>query len=1400
MSSTTFTLSVSNTTPSSSVPSYLQPTDEAKLYSDYDNNYLTLTLTPSASGTLGTSHPVNIAISEALLKTGGGVSASINEHDAQVFSFKKNGNYILSLTVPSSLPFSPSQTISIQLQGLSAVTGPISNGIVMIQSIYSGTTGPLSTSPVPLSIETTPVVLSITNVAGNLPTSGFTQNSGAYIFGGFNNNALQLNLTTKGTYNIDLSKSIEVLVPQDFFTTTAGIVIGLISDFQFGDLNDVTPTTSGSYYKFVLGWKTPSLTLSSESPVEIQLYFNAAVPNGPIVGQNIIVKNLYYTKSILGRDESEELTVNPVSVSVLKATPSKTTPVDANFDLSSSTANDESIPYTDANGNPATFLPESTNNIYPSLMNDDNLVVPLANTIKAVINWENNTAASASNAGELLLWFDYGSGYNMYPNQLCTNLPTGTATFGLSVFDWPTSSVTLQVTQYSGSTVGEGTSTDISTNWSITRGASNNGAWAIAPANDSYQAPWNKAMNFTLTFDKVVSGNSLTGQAETNLYVQSSGITGLVDTVGLKSFTLIPSIPQVVSLPSSIDSDAFEIVLFGAAAVNFNWQNNDGLNNTIELSTIQPASQILGDIGSSSEQVSWSLIYQGTVTGITTNQTSTPLDVYGINSGGLYGNLQSTSIGNSGAITTPTIDSFVVLCTVMAGDTTFALLQWKVTGLGENGYCTLTGETTKLYGSLDGGLTPYTYLYDVSKADFPSSTNVFSVSIKLTATIPSTPSSPAQTTSQSKDFRIVNVTNQLNAAAGTLPTLNYDTGQPYKIFATNYGGSQDFTAYGTTTGNMPWKLAVDFPHRALLTSDAVLAFAPDIDVASTSIGVVKDAWMKLSINLGASSGGTTEYAIGSVGYGYVQMDDNYSIGAITGSNTAQLNSSPYFLDKLNAGLLSDRATHVFAAHSQNSLYGVSLKNEPATSSQTTLKGPGTTPQDYPSIRYTPIPCQTDKYILFAYTSTNNQLVLLITDYSGGNLSPDWVYYQYPLPVTGPITVQGLPKMVWDGTDLHLFYVDNTGAGMLNWYKSTPPASLSTTDLSGVSWTLVSQTSLISNDFSPVISDGTLYLAQLLNGNIATYFTDTSTIAWQNNFYGPSGPFGQVMDICYLDGTFYLPYINFDSVYIFSSQNGAEWTYFSEINSIPSSEYLLTGCCPSITTDGNLLYVSLILTTNSNFQNLSTYNSVYSSEDGVTWTHTPISLISGYSPSYPIQSRYLNEEQLKGASAAGMYGVGQFSGPNGYILKTSGAGVEILSDVGGGMTFAYFRGDYYVAYRNTSGNLSVVRNSTLTDASYSSAGIHLPSPAPYISGQPQLVVLSDKMILIYADVITKQLYYITTQDGVDWSTSPIAIDGVFATAFGAAAFEEGISIGYIYVTGNASLNIYGHVIRATDFTS
>ena len=523
-----------------------------------------------------------------------------------------------------------------------------------------------------------PVVLSVSNITpkADVP-AGFLQNTGSILYGGYTENELQLTLTTADNYKLDSSKNVSIFIPTAFLSTSSGITIS----WNGGNPVPVTPTTSGSNYEFSLTFSgSPTLSPTQSIPI-IMKGLSANV--GPLVAGQITVNNLYYEKTLLGRSIPTELDVNSVGFSVLSA--SSGAAITANYSLDSSTFNDT------AEANKYNL----NNNVYKSVMQGSTLIVPVANTVTVDIVWQNNSSVATGNDGSFLIWFDYGSGPDLTPSQLCTNLPSGKGIFGLSVFDWPNNPA-LVVKSYSGKEKpGQGGGTDISTNWAITR-QSGSGAWQLGPANNSYQAPWNQTITFQITFDRVVSGNGLAGQTQTNIYALCTGITGVADTLIIRPFTLVATTPKILNFSlSGQTSGSFAFDLFGVTKGMLSWKNQNGLDDVLFQNRNLTQKDFMGASFNINDSSTWSLYYSGTVTGIYTN-IDTIVTLNAFNPGSATSIKSSLALSPNSSYQTLKVNSLNYVSGDINNDEseTFTGYTWQVSGLANDGLCVLTIEIT----------------------------------------------------------------------------------------------------------------------------------------------------------------------------------------------------------------------------------------------------------------------------------------------------------------------------------------------------------------------------------------------------------------------------------------------------------------------------------------------------------------------------------------------------------------------------------------------------------------------------------------------------------------------------------------------------------------------------------
>ena len=264
-------------------------------------------------------------------------------------------------------------------------------------------------------------------------------------------------------------------------------------------------------------------------------------------------------------------------------------------------------------------------------------------------------------------------------------------------------------------------------------------------------------------------------------------------------------------------------------------------------------------------------------------------------------------------------------------------------------------------------------------------------------------------------------------------------------------------------------------------------------------------------------------------------------------------------------------------------------------------------------------------------------------------------------------------------------------------------------------------------------------------------TATATIPTNNS--KPSFPYLPI-DMCSLNGTIYVVYSQKDAIILQYSSDGIHWLGGEAIPGLP-------GGVPSITTDGTQLFLTVF---NSNGAN------VWYSKKGSNWQMYWTSIVVNSAQPTDIHMRYLNQDGAPGLVAT-FFNVKPYAN----LATPNDAPIQLLNNVAGGMSFVFFNGYYYLAYQNTNGSLSLVRNQTFFDTNYSNSGISLPNDI-YISGITQLAVLNEKLVIICSQAGTNQLFYCYSSDGSSWSEiQPLSLT---AKSFSASNFYNLLCISYV----------------------
>lgn len=501
------------------------------------------------------------------------------------------------------------------------------------------------------------------------------------------------------TYNL---KSCTVKIPISCFKNdTVKSVTAMWNSKIVSVSSKVDPS---NYHLYDLELSIPSgSTLSEGQPVSIELGNISVTQTAGVSG------NIYLDLTYGGRHgRISTFSCNTIKVVVLK----KSGSTNENILLSTIACNQAKQGY---------------DYIYPSIMQEENLIMPIANTLSFTFNWEGgNGAPDKSDSGKFLVSFDYGDGLNLAPNQLCSNALMDKGT-GLSVYDWPIPDP--ESTYTSGKNKGNSISWKIERNQTLK--SSNNGVWVLTPG---VNINWQEDFRVTLDFSLVASSNSSPNPLPSNVYVQSTEITGVADIISVQTFHLKTPEPLVLSFTQASKSNTsiFHYSFFGASMGLLTWKNQNGIH-PLNRNSHEPGDVIIEKaIGfpqyakgkttrfKLQDHSTWGLTYWGTAGPIDSSLENAQLDMYAVNTGSTtYAISDAKQPANSDFPNS--LQKFEIvpssvknLGQASIGGKTYTLLTWRVTGLDNSaGYCTLSNAPSiELQGSMDAGNAPYYYLYE----------------------------------------------------------------------------------------------------------------------------------------------------------------------------------------------------------------------------------------------------------------------------------------------------------------------------------------------------------------------------------------------------------------------------------------------------------------------------------------------------------------------------------------------------------------------------------------------------------------------------------------------------------------------------------------------------------------
>ena len=1027
------------------------------------------------------------------------------------------------------------------------------------------------------------------------------------------NQTITLTVSPSGAVSETLS-TIEVALPSSCLKAGTQGAITATFDGQSATVTSTTTPNSNNDYVLTLTVSGGVTLPTSEFDIilsNVSTSTSTEAPNGNI---SLI---LSYDELEHGQHIPEQISANTINLTILDTSGSTTTEQIA-VDPPALNAGYESA-YQVA--------------VYPSLLANGQLALPIANTVSVTFNWTGGTNAPASSSdGQFYLSFDYG-GAELALNSLCSNDSSLEGT-GLSVYDWP--APTLSSNYTSGSNNGD------SIDWTISLNPSsatlNPGYWVLAAPSGGVD--WQNNFSVTVNFRQVLSGNTSGAPLPSHIYVQSNGVTGVSDLIDVQAFNLQQPQPVVLNFTSATGTNSeiasvnngvataqFKYEVFGSVNAQMTWVSQNGS----DVSTQNQTCPLDFDV-SFPPTTPWSLYYSqpgssGYSVSTYLNPNQSPVNFNLAAGGNTYGEDIAVSVPTSSA--GASIVSYQQEGVIVGDSGIAAMLQWQVTGLGSSDYCVLDGvndsqgNPVQFPGSTFGGNAPYTYLMNQS-VDSSFALTVYDSSNQAT--------SVTQTIDGTVTIPGVFPSSTVTDASGTFYSIYMGTDGSFNLFS-----STDGATWTTLAG----------PSSSLYNNDSV------VDPV---------------LIIGTSGNLNIVYAAGDPVY-FIALEYSDSSWA-TNSNILKPYGSKY--DQISSGTsftLTKTSSQVLALF-PGGLIGGDV-NELGTKlfQQQRVPWPkGVLPSGLVSV------CKkndsSDYYVTYQtngnYTKGSSTVEMnLIVTYGNivfaiGVVGPTGVYPSLPEPITEGTLITGNPQIIYDGDNgyLYLFYID-ASTGLLNWYRSKlvyQESSLS----NSVTWSFVATMPLVTENFSVAYGNNTVAVVQLVNDKPASAWSDVTTLEVQgftnilpNPVEASTDPLiYNGIDLCLLNGILYLAYPNSSNdIDVTASSNGIDWTTVST-----SVTGLSTVASPSLTTDGSSLYLSYVDSSTDNIGVMAgtgegegtwTFNvSTGNEPESAAGTTVTIS-----TPNYPVQGRYFEEDVALGTLGAGLY-TAYTDGANGYLATSS----------------------------------------------------------------------------------------------------------------------------------------------------